>query len=120
MRTSLVLALVTILAACGSDKGMGGGGGGGGGGGPDGSISDTLAIDVQSTDITLAPGQEVTYCYYFHTSNTSPAVIHKWVSDMTPGSHHLILFIGGPSHADGLDMTNSCGLGTNLSGPPPV
>ena len=113
MRTSLVFALVTILAACGSDKSMGGGG-------VDGAVSGTPAIDVQSTDITLTPGQEVTYCYYFHTSNTAPAVINKWVSDMTPGSHHLILFLGGPAHADGLDMSNSCGLGTGGISNPPI
>ena len=118
MRASLALVLVTILAACGSGNGMGGGGGGGG---DSGVTGDSLAFEATSPDITLTPGQEVTYCYYFHTSNTQPAPVDKWESDMTPGSHHLILFIGGASHADGLDMTNSCGLGTSASGTnPPI
>ena len=38
------------------------------------------AIDETSTDITLTPGEEVTYCWYFHTKNTSPIVINKWAS----------------------------------------
>ena len=41
------------------------------------------------------PAHEVTYCYYFHTPNTAPVAINKWVSDMTPGSHHMIFFTGG-------------------------
>ena len=76
--------------------------------------SGTPAFEAQSTDIQLAPGQEVTYCYYFHTSNTTPVAINKWVSDMTPGSHHMIFFTGG-NHADGLDMSNDCGLGTGTN-----
>src|SRR5262249_3086098 len=30
-------------------------------------------------------------------------------------SHHMIFFMGGPSHADGIDMTNSCGLGSSTT-----
>ncbi len=108
MRSSL--AFVLLVAACSSSKG------GGGGGGVDAADPNgTPAFDITSTDITLNPGQEVTYCYYFHTPNTVALPIDKWVSDMTPGSHHMILFTGGPSHADGLDMTNSCGLGTSTT-----
>jgi hypothetical protein len=40
----------------------------------------------------LQPGQEITKCFYFHTPNTEDAVVNKWVSDMTPGSHHMIVF----------------------------
>jgi hypothetical protein len=77
-----------------------------------GSGSDLgVAFEAQSTDTIIAAGQEVTYCYYFHTSNTVPVAINKWVSDMTPGSHHMIFFTGGAAHADGLDTTNSCGIG---------
>ena len=108
MRSSL--ALMFFLAACSSSKS-----------GPNGMTPDapdmngTPAFDVTSTDVQLQPGQEVTYCYYFHTPNTAAIPVNKWVSDMTPGSHHMILFLGGPSMPDGLDMTNSCGLGTSAS-----
>jgi hypothetical protein len=106
MRSSL--GLILFLAACGSS----GGGGGGGGGGPDAADPNgTPAISVTTPDIMLTAGQEVTYCYYFHTNNTSTVAINKWSSTMSPGSHHIIVFTGGPNHADGLDMTNSCGFG---------
>jgi hypothetical protein len=73
------------------------------------------AFTITSPDVMLQPSQEVTYCYYFHTPNTSALAINKWVSDMTPGSHHMIFFAGG-NHADGLDTTNSCGFGGSISG----
>jgi len=119
MRSTLAFALVMMAAACGKSTGSGGGGGGGGGG-PDANDLGAPAFSVQSSDITLQPGQEETYCWYFHTSNTSDVVINKWVSNDTPGSHHMILFTGGAEHADGLDTTNSCGLGTSggVSNPP--
>lgn len=104
MRSWIILALVTA-AACSTDT----------------KPVSTLAFEVQSGDITLMPGQEVTYCWYFHTSNTSTALVNKWSSNNTLGSHHIILFLGGPAHADGLDTTNSCGLGTSASATnPPI
>jgi hypothetical protein len=110
MRITIALILSAALAACGSS-------GSKNPGTDSNNMGSGAAIDETSTDITLTPGEEVTYCWYFHTKNTSPIVINKWVSDMNPGSHHLILFTGGPAHADGLDMTNSCGLGTSASNP---
>lgn len=95
-------ASVLCLAACGTDS-------------PD---SNTPAFSVQSEDITIAPSQEVTYCYYFKTPNTKPIAVNRWVSDMTPGSHHMIFFTGGLDHADGIDMNNECGvnLGNGIGG----
>jgi len=60
----------------------------------------------------LSAGQEVTYCYYFHTSNTQTVAINKWVSAMTPGSHHMIMFLnpGGSQPADGT-VDQNCGVG---------
>ena len=60
------------------------------------------AFTVVSSDVTLAPGEEATKCFYFHTPNTTNLHIHKWVSDMTPGSHHMIYFASiGSQPADG-------------------
>jgi hypothetical protein len=72
----------------------------------------TPAFEITSPDVMLASGQEVTYCYYFHTSNTQTVSINKWVSTMTPGSHHMILFMnpGGSQPADGT-IDQNCGLG---------
>jgi hypothetical protein len=106
-----ILASFLVIAACHKDPGTG-----------DDTITpdapgtiDNAAFSVQSTDVVLTAGQEVTYCYYFHTPNTAPIAVNKWVSDMTPGSHHMIFFTGGPAHADGLDMSNSCGLGSSTT-----
>jgi hypothetical protein len=51
-----------------------------------------LAFTITSADITLQPGEENTFCYYFRTPNTATVAVAKWVSEMTPGSHHMIYF----------------------------
>ncbi len=116
MRRLFALALVSSLAACGggSSNSDVDASGGSGSGTPDAPASGaTPAIAVVSGDATLQPGEEITYCYYFHTSNTSEVLINKWVSDMQPGSHHAILFLnpGATSQpADGtLDPSGNCG-----------
>lgn len=60
------------------------------------------AFTIVSSDVTIAPGDEVTKCFYFHTPNTTNLHIHKWVSDMSLGSHHMIYFSNlGAQPADG-------------------
>jgi hypothetical protein len=74
----------------------------------------TLAFTITSTDFMLQPGQEVTKCFYFHTPNTAEVVVNKWVSDMTPGSHHMIVFSNLTTQpADGT-IDNCEGAGTPL------
>src|SRR5262245_51011835 len=77
-----------------------------GGGGPDPAddmpADDTTGDDtvdpptdgfqLVSPDITLAPGEETTKCWYFQTPNTVDLAVKKWESQMTPGSHHMIVF----------------------------
>jgi hypothetical protein len=81
MRT---LTLLMVVAACGTD--------GTDGTPPPDSATSTRGFTIRSPDITIEPGQEITYCYYFKTPNTEPMVIDKWSSTMTPGSHHMIMF----------------------------
>jgi hypothetical protein len=119
MRSTLAFALLTVLGACGGssnpmmmmgspDADMGSGGG-------------TPAISVTSADAMLMPGDQITYCYYFHTNNTTEALVNKWESHMTAGSHHAILFLnpsGAGQKPDGtLDPSGSCG-GGGLGGAP--
>jgi len=133
MQNSLLLVLVTAFAACtgsnagGNQGGSGGSGGSGGAGGAGGSggsggtggsggggvdPNGTPAFEITNPDIMVSSGQEVTYCYYFHTSNTQTVAINKWVSTMTPGSHHMIMFLnpGGSQPADG-SVDQNCGVG---------
>jgi hypothetical protein len=89
MRSSLVIVLFAMMTGCGSDG--------------DAEPESTLAFTITSTDLTLQPGEETTKCFYFHTPNTTDAIVNKWVSDMTPGSHHMIVFtsIDGQQPPDG-------------------
>ncbi len=59
---------------------------------PDGMAPPARGFQVQSPEITIEPGQEITYCYYFRTPNAEPMAVNKFVSSMTPGSHHMIMF----------------------------
>jgi hypothetical protein len=126
---TLALAIAALVGGCGGNSGgmMGGGGTGGtGGGGTGGSCgggtggsgggggaTGTPAFEITSSDLMITSGQEATYCYYFHTPNTQTLAINKWVSTMTPGSHHMIMFLspGGSQPPDGTIDQNCGGLG---------
>ncbi|MEZ4400777.1 MAG: hypothetical protein R3B06_12200 [Kofleriaceae bacterium] len=112
LRSLITPVLFTTLVACG-------------GGGAD----DVSAVDagpgeidappapadgfrIQSPDLTIEPGQEITYCYYTTIPTTQTLGIKRWSSTMTPGSHHLILFFGG-NQPDGTIEAN-CGFGNGL------
>ena len=70
------------------------------------------ALEITSNDLVIHPGEETTKCFYFHTDNADRLTIHKWVSDMTPGSHHMIYFVNnGSQPADGTLDTSGCGVG---------
>jgi len=109
MRTLLLLGACTLVA-CGSHGNGNPNGGVGSGGGVDPNGAPAFAI--ASPDIMLMPGEEVTYCYYFHTPNTQTVAINKWVSVLAPGSHHMIMFLnpGGSQPADGT-IDQNCGFG---------
>lgn len=49
-------------------------------------------FQILTPDIEIAPGQEITYCYYLQMPTTSEAGVRRWQSKMTPGSHHMILY----------------------------
>lgn len=91
--------------ACGSD-------GSPAGGAPDAAGVEPPArgFQVTSPEVTIMPGQEITYCYYFHTPNTETMVIKKWSSVMTPGSHHMIMYsTASDAMPPGTLSTDACG-----------
>lgn len=112
MRHSLGFALVLglSLTACkGGDTGSGDDTTS-----PDASVIDPPArgFQVISPEITITAGQEITYCYYFKTPNTEDMVIKKWVSDMSPGSHHMIMFTTKTEvQPAGTVSASQCGVG---------
>ncbi|MEO6772278.1 MAG: hypothetical protein ABI467_04560 [Kofleriaceae bacterium] len=124
MRTSTILlasllATSALLGGCKKDDAATGDDGVDSGMGSGSGTDPGAAFTVQSTDVTIpsGTGNEVTYCYWFKTPNTTALAINKWVSDMAPGSHHMIFFAGGSFPPDlpngGLDTQNRCGLGTS-------
>jgi hypothetical protein len=92
------------LAACTSDS-------------PDDITATEPAFEITSSPITLQPGEETTKCFYFTTPNTEVVAINKWVSDMTPGSHHMIMFrtLTGTQPPDGT-VDNCTGRGAPIYG----
>jgi hypothetical protein len=67
-------------------------------------------MQISTPAFTLQPGQELFRCY--HTSIPTPTEmpVGRWVSQMSPGSHHFILYAGG-SAPDGQFDNNGCAGG---------
>lgn len=119
----LAFVLLIAAAACGKSPSTGGGDDTMN---PDASMNGSntgggsLAFEIKSPDIPLAAGQEFTKCFYFHTANTAQAAINEWVSDLTPGSHHLIMFLnttGASQPADGT-IDENCSFGNSATNIP--
>lgn len=110
----ICFALVIAIAACGGNSG----------GDDDNPPADAgedpppaNGFRIVTPDITINPGEEITYCYYFRTPNTKTMAIKHWKSNMTPGSHHMIYF-GTTSDAGtpGTYSSNCAGFGTQGGG----
>jgi hypothetical protein len=106
MNTRVCLALVlATIAACKSD-------GTTGDDDTDGPAAPDRGFQVISPDITIPPNTEITYCYYFRTPNTEPMQINRWKSEMTPGSHHMIMFMTtNDVMPPGTVSSSNCGFG---------
>jgi hypothetical protein len=116
----LAFALLIVAAACGKNPSTGGDDTMTPDADMTGSNAGTAAFEIKSSDISLPHGVEFTKCYYFHTSNTSTVAINKWISDMTPGSHHLIMFLntsGASQPADGT-IDENCSFGNSATNIP--
>jgi hypothetical protein len=86
------------------------------GGGDSGSPPPTFQIVSPTVD--LDPNQDITYCYYFHTPNTSDLAIRQWVSRMTPGAHDIDVYLTQSDvQTAGSLSTDKCGFIANGIGP---
>ena len=137
-RLCSVLGAALALAASGgcsssgsrNDAGAGTGGAGAtgtggagpagtGGAGTGGSGGASPAFTIVTPDFTLQPSTTASYCYYFHAPNTAALAVKKWTSDMTPGTHHFVLYAGTAGQpADGTLTTAACGAVTSTTPPP--
>ena len=78
----------------------------------------TRGFQLKSPTIDIDPGKEVTYCWYFHTPNTVDMSIKQWSSHMTPGSHHMILYLTPADQQPvGTLSTTQCGIANGTTGP---
>ena len=114
-RSCPAVLFVTLLAACGGDSTIDNPALPDSGGG----LPTVPAFSVTSKEVTIDPGQEITYCYYFRTPNTEPVAVHRWTSSMTPGSHHMIMFttrtdVKPPGTIDSIN----CGFGGDVQNMP--
>ena len=117
----LGMILCATLGACG-------GGGPGDDGGDDGTTPDgnnttgdlqppEHGFQLRSPDITLQPNEEVTKCWYFAAPNTANIGVTRWESKMSPGSHHMIVFLSNTQQQAPGTVTENCGIiGAGTSG----
>src|SRR5215468_769790 len=69
-------------------------------------------------DVNPGPDGEVTYCYYFQTSNTTEQEIQRWASHMTPGVHDMILYLTQTNQQPPDTMSRTdCGFVQHAGGP---
>jgi hypothetical protein len=70
------------------------------------------AFRITTPDVPLNPGDEITFCYYFQTPNTSELSIKRWASHMTPGSHDMVVFLTPTMmQPPGTMSASNCGFG---------
>jgi len=135
MRSLAFVVVVPFVVACSSPMhphGATGGSDSDGGGGdddgsppPDGGMS-TVPPDASglsppargfqlvSPMVDIQPGEQVSYCYYFHTPNTANLTIAKWES-LTPGMHDMVLYVTNSQSQDpGTVSSDNCGGGIPL------
>jgi hypothetical protein len=70
-------------------------------------------FQVQTPSITVPAGTTAQYCYYFHTPNTGSLGIHRWLSTMGAGMHHMIVYTTSIDRQPAGTLTQiPCGLNT--------
>lgn len=76
----------------------------------------TQGFQIVSPFIDVPRGVEVTKCFHTHLPVSAEVGVKTWESQMTPGSHHAILyFVGAAQAADGTVTDGGCGVG-NIGG----
>lgn len=119
MRSRLAFVLVTTLAGCGSSHESARDPPDAQAANDSGLLPPKRGFQIVSPTLDIDPGTEITYCYYFRASNTSDLKIQKWASHMTPGVHHMIVYLTREKMRDpGTLDTQKCGLASiGVTGP---
>ena len=67
-------------------------------------------FQLRSPDIVIPKGEEHTYCWYTTVPLTADTGVKKWESRMTPGSHHLIVFMSSTAQKPDGTLIDGCGI----------
>jgi hypothetical protein len=122
MRKLVGLGLGFLMAAAAAACGTGGTTGdtpdaAGSGSNPDANPSSDLApppagqgFQLKSPEIDLPAGSEHTYCWYTTVPLSAATGVKKWESKMTPGSHHLIVFMTSTAQKPDGTLVDGCGI----------
>jgi len=84
-------------------------------GGDAGSVSsEPPTFQIVSANLDVEPHGDVTFCFYFKTSNTTDVSIKRWVSRMSPGTRQMILYLTSSKERSPGTLSdvaeNQCGL----------
>ena len=93
--------------------------------GPDGPPADDGGTPPQppsfqliSPTVVINPRAEITYCFYFQTSNPGELAIQRWASKMTPGVHDMIMYLTpNDQQPPGTMSSTDCGIVKRAGGP---
>jgi hypothetical protein len=115
VRALASFAFVLAIAACGGGTGPGDDGDDGNDppdANPNGDLPPpAMGFQLVSADIELAPYEETTKCWYFQTPNEAELAVQRWESQMTPGSHHLIVYFTSTQIAAPGTVVEDCNVG---------
>jgi hypothetical protein len=67
-------------------------------------------FQLKSPEISIPAGAEHTYCWYTTVPLAAATGVKKWQSKMTPGSHHLIVFMTSSALKPDGTLIDGCGL----------
>jgi hypothetical protein len=111
-------SLAVLLGACGDDDDDGGGTADAAAStidaGPTTDADPAVSFTITTPEITLQPGEEKTFCYYTTIPVDQAVGVKRWLSQMTPGSHHLIVFFTDEAEQPDGTLTESCGGGAGV------
>ncbi len=65
-------------------------------------------FQIKSPPITVPAATEETYCYYFTVPGDAAVGVKRWQSQMTAGSHHLIVYFTAEAEAPDGTITTGC------------
>src|SRR3954470_3882785 len=58
-----------------------------------GMLAERLGFEIVTPTVPVQPNSEITYCYYFQTSNTAEVAVRRWTSQMSESGQQMILFL---------------------------